>query len=83
MANYITVKGKREKADIDPQEGNPVIFSEKDPSHPNGEIFIADDGNTYKVGETAAIKRLIHEGQLVKVSGSSEAPKAPAVPKKE
>lgn len=73
MAKTLSVKGTRDAADIDGQKGNPVILWEKHPDHPDGEVFIADDGNTYSVGETAAVKELLHEGRLVKAGGEGKA----------
>lgn len=60
----ITVKGS----------GTPdskVILWEKDDLHPDGEAWIVGDGKEYTVGETAAVKRLIGDGTLVKADGEA------------
>lgn len=44
---------------------NRVALWEKNEAHPNGEIFVVNDGKNYQVAETAAVKRLLGEGSLV------------------
>lgn len=44
---------------------NKVVLWEKDDAHPNGEVVVANDGKMHKVGETAAVKRLMAAGTLV------------------
>lgn len=87
MAKTITVKGTSPASETGaPGRGSPLgadgakmILWEKDPAHPNGEIFITDDGKSYTVGETAAIKRLLHEGRLARGDASDvKSPSAPA-----
>lgn len=51
-----------------------VILWERDAKHPKGEVFIANDGNTYKVSPTARIQELLKEGVLVKGEESSPVP---------
>ena len=49
------------------QDGK-VILWEVAPGHPNGECFIAGDGIPVEVNETEAIKRLLAEGVIKKVT---------------
>lgn len=59
MAKTIRVKGAG--------DDRRVVIWERSPLHPQGEAFVPNDGKTYTVGETAAVKRLIGEGRLVPV----------------
>lgn len=65
MSGYINVKG--------PGNDNKVILWERDPKHPNGEIFVVNDGETYKVAETPDVKRRIGDGRLVVVETAKPA----------
>lgn len=65
MAN-ISVKGAG--------DNRKIVLWEKDDAHPDGEVVISNDGTTHTVAETAAVKRLVAEGALVKVEGSKVAP---------
>lgn len=47
-----------------------VALWERNAAHPNGEAFVVNDGKSYQVAETAAVKRLMGEGALVE--GSAE-----------
>ena len=58
MASYITVKGAG--------DDRRVVLWEKDAAHPDGEIFVSNDGKEYKAGETPAVKRKLASGELVK-----------------
>lgn len=69
----ITVKS----ATVTTTEPHKVILWEKDALHPKksgeevGEIFLTTDGKEVRVGETAAIKRLLMEDVLVKAEAKS------------
>lgn len=72
----ITVKA----AQPDSKEPYKVILWEKSPQHASrgndeGEIFISADDKEYRVGETAAVKRLLMEGTLVKAESKAAAKK--------
>lgn len=82
MANsYITVKAPREEGVTDNGPFKTVLW-EKHSSHPHkanedvGEVFITTDGKEVRVGETAAIKKLLMEDRLVKVEVAK-----PVIPK--
>lgn len=47
---------------------NRVVLWERDKAHPNGEVFVTNDGKAVEVAETARVKRLLQEGVLVKVT---------------
>lgn len=49
-----------------------VLLWEKHPSHPNGECFIANDGNVVEVDETPAVKKLFAEGLIKRVNWNSK-----------
>lgn len=69
MASYITVKGAG--------DDRKVVIWESDEAHPDGEIFVSNDGIERKVAETAAVKRKLANGELVKATDKS-APKPAA-----
>jgi hypothetical protein len=71
MANetFVTVKAAK--------EDSKVVLWEKDPLHPDGEIFITGDGVTHKVAKTAAVQRALADGKLVE-SHAAPAHAAPA-----
>lgn len=48
-----------------------VVLWEKDKDHPNGEVFVCNDGREYIVSHTAAVKRLIADGSLLRVNWNS------------
>jgi hypothetical protein len=45
-----------------------VILWERHPDHPNGEIVVVNDGRSYEVAETKAIKELIGQEVLLRSS---------------
>lgn len=53
-------------------DDNRVVLFERDKSHPNGECFIVNDGQTYEVANTKMVKQLIGESRL---ELSTDAPK--------
>ena len=61
--SIITVKGAG--------DDNKVVLWEKDDAHPDGEIFVSNDGKERRVAETAAVQRKIAEGLLVKVGSTA------------
>lgn len=72
MASHITVKAEREAGTTDAGPFRTVLW-EKSPDHPtskdnpSGEIFIVADGKEHRVGETAAVQRLLMAKRLVRV----------------
>lgn len=50
------------------KEDGKVVLWEKHPGHPDGEAYIANDGIKVEVEETPAIKKLLAEGTIKKVS---------------
>lgn len=66
MAKTIYVKGVG-------KPDNRVILFERDAAHPNGEVFVVNNGRSFEVAETKAIKRLIGEERLER---TDEAPVA-------
>ena len=70
--SHITVKAEREAGVTDAGPFKTVLW-EKSPDHPtgknnaDGEIFIVTDGKEHRVGETAAVQKLLMSGRLVKV----------------
>lgn len=73
----ITVQGTK--------DDSRVVLFERHPDHPNGEAFVVNDNKAYDVAETAQVKRLIGQGDLVKTEKKPAAktnvnPKASALP---
>lgn len=71
MSDFMKVKATAVAAK---DGGYPVVLSEKDDAHPDGEAFIGDD-QVYEVAPTARVRELIHKGDLVEVSGSGKVSK--------
>ena len=63
-------------------DGGKVVLWERDPLHPEGEIFIGDN-NPVEVGETNAVLERIRSGALVKVDAAEGEKKSPGRPKAE
>lgn len=80
---HITVRAEREEGVGDAGPFKTVLW-EKSPDHPtgkdntDGEIFIVADGKEHRVGETAAVQKLLMSGRLVKAGAKPAA--APAKP---
>lgn len=71
MANTISVKGAG--------NDNRVILWERHEAHPDGEIFLSNDGKARQVAETAAVQRKLADGALVKAGTQpAAAPSQPA-----
>ena len=58
-----------------PDGGARLALSERDPSHPGGEAFIAGPG-VFEVGNTPGVNQAIRDGRLVPVTGN-ESPAPP------
>lgn len=43
---------------------NRVALWDRDEQHPDGEVFVVNDGKAYEVAETAAVKRALSDGRL-------------------
>jgi hypothetical protein len=64
--------------ETDPQR---VLLFERDYRHPNGEAFVASDGETYEVGDTPAVRGLLamqDEGGNELVKRGAKAPRGNA-----
>lgn len=57
--SIITVKGAG--------DDGKVVLWERNDAHPEGEIFVSNDGKDRKVAETAGVQRKIAAGEMVKV----------------
>ena len=68
MANTIMVKAAG--------DNRKVVLYEQDAAHPGGQALISNNGETHEVAETAAVKRLMADGTLVK--GDSKTATKPA-----
>ena len=62
--------------------GGKVVLWERDPLHPEGEIFIGD-ANPIEVGDTDAVQERIRTGALVKVDAPEGEKKPVGRPKVE
>lgn len=75
MVKTITVKA--------PEVTSQVVLWERNPDHPNGEIFVVADGKEYQVARTRQIGTLLGQGRLVEVeagkSAKKEEPSAPNI----
>lgn len=49
--------------------GNSIALWERDPAHPNGEVWIAGP-DAVEVGDTAAVQQAITDGKLEKVTAA-------------
>jgi hypothetical protein len=58
--------------------GNQVALWERHPDHPGGEVFVAGP-DEFEVAETAAVKKRLNDGWLVKVKLLSKEPE-PSLP---
>lgn len=65
MSDYIKVKPTK--------TDDKVCLFEMDAMHPNNEVFIKNDGQTYTVGLTSEVAKRIKDGALVQVGGTKSA----------
>lgn len=65
MSEYIKVKTTKD-------DGKVCLWEQSD-QHPDNEIFIKNDGQTYTVGLTSEVARRIKDGDLVEVGSKSVA----------
>lgn len=72
MSDYIKVKPTK--------TDDKVCLFEMDAMHPDNEVFIKNDGQTYTVGLTAEVAKRIKDGDLVQVGGSKSADAEPVAP---
>lgn len=78
MADFITVQST--------SNDQRVCLHEFDAVHPNGEVWIVNDGTPHKVALTAGISQRLQNGALVEVqhkSKKSTEPEQPVEPVKE
>ena len=54
--------------------GSRVVISERDPKHPDGEVYVAGgpDAKPVKVGKTEMVLRKIAEGELREVTAAGK-----------
>lgn len=67
----IWVKSCLKPSGNDPQAAGPVALWEKDPAHPDGEVFVAGD-KPVQVAMTSAVEEAINTKRLEKVSGPAD-----------
>lgn len=53
---------------------NRVVLWERDAAHPEGEVFVVNDGKAVEVAETAAVKRLLRDKRLMQDSEPATTP---------
>lgn len=54
------------------KEDGKVLLWERHPDHPEGETYIANDGNTVEVSETLAVKQLLKDGAIERVNWNNK-----------
>ena len=67
----MVVKAAGKLAKKRPDGGYPVALWERDPSHPDGEIWISGPGEV-EVGVTPEVSRLLREGVLVEAKAAGK-----------
>lgn len=78
MAEWMTVEAARD-------DGRVALW-EKDPAHPDGEVFVAGGNGRHEVARTPAVLRALAEGRLIerpKVKGRPEGEPEPSAPANE
>lgn len=62
--NTLWVKGAK--------DDSRVVISERDPKHPGGEVYIANDGIVVEAGQTIRIQSLLRDGKIVEAEAPAK-----------